>query len=220
MYLNAVAYPSGGGMGHALWIVSDSTHRIGYASWLAPTPEPGASGASGAGTGAGGEGGEGGGFALEFEPGTLAGLSALVLGPGCSRCQQQQQQRRPLPLSVGPRRGGAAPVPQPAAALIAPHPSGLGLGQAPLPGQPSVSEAGLPGPLSGPEDALPLLDVPTACLRISDSLKGGGSIMVAVAASGERQCRQDSRCRCPLAISPTICSGMSLSAQSCSTASI
>ena len=205
-------------MGHALWIISDSTHRIGYASWLAPTPEQGASGASGTGAGAGtgGGGGEGGGFALEFEPGTLAGLSALVLGPGCSRHQQQ----RSLPPSVGPRRGGAAPVPQPAAALIAPHPSGLGLGQAPLPGQPSVSEAGLPGPLSGPEDALPLLDVPSACLRISDSLKGGGSIMVAVAASGERQCRQDSRCRCPLAISPTICSGMSLSARSCSTASI
>lgn len=29
MYLGAVAYPSGSGLGHALWVVSDGTFRQG-----------------------------------------------------------------------------------------------------------------------------------------------------------------------------------------------
>ncbi|GAX81329.1 hypothetical protein CEUSTIGMA_g8760.t1 [Chlamydomonas eustigma] len=66
MNLQAVAYPSGGGMGHALWVISDETHRIGYASSLAPGPN----------------------LSLDLEPGTMSGLSALVLGsPALQGCR-------------------------------------------------------------------------------------------------------------------------------------
>lgn len=140
-------------MGHALWVISDGTHRLGYASHLALAPEPMQPGADGSCSVES--------YALEFEPGTLRGLSALVLGPGAVA-------------------GGQRPV------AVAPGATGY---REPPPGEPpSVVDPRTRDPQGklpdAPEDPIPVLDIPGACSQIAGTLRSGGSVLVAVPASG------------------------------------
>ena len=139
-YLNAVAYPSGGGMGHALWVISDDTHRIGYASHLNVVSESTEPGSTGGGAS----------YALEFEPGTLRGLSALVLGAGCT-----SGQRRVAAEVDGGRRQEAADSPS---VWRIPVVGGADDGPGGLPQGPSNPRLHLPaGPLR--EDVVPIQDL-------------------------------------------------------------
>ncbi|KAG1676917.1 hypothetical protein FOA52_014793 [Chlamydomonas sp. UWO 241] len=68
-YVSAVAFPSGGCMGGALWVVSDGTRSIGYASRLGVSEQQR--------------------WWTELQADALSGLHALILAPGAVTGAQQ-----------------------------------------------------------------------------------------------------------------------------------
>ena len=227
MYLGAVAYPSGSGVGHAAWVISDGTHRLGYASRLGlalaafrhpPFSRPPANSGKGRASGSGQAAAAAANsmhnrhssattaadprfLALEFEPGTLSGLSALVLGPGCLQHPPGQAAKAGAARAAGAAGEvgavtavGAAPatcwpwgssslsgpsVPLPLSSTLVSRGQSFPPDVPPGHRPPSLAHGGATAAPPRPD-----LNIAGICKEVLATLKSGGNVLIAVSSTG------------------------------------